>query len=281
MKRIDLHVHTTCSDGTVPPEGIPPLAKAAGLSAVAVTDHDTVAGLAAAMAAGAECGVEVVPGIEFATGFEHTEIHLLGYLFDPASPALTPALRWVIDDRRERNEKMAALLRADGVPVTAGELYARYPHSTVGRPHFAVKLMECGLAASVADAFQKYLAPGRKYYVRRHFLPVDEAVRVVRAAGGRAVLAHPFQYQYDDAHLRRLLDYCVSVGLEGLECLYTGYTPRHETYLTALAGEYGLFVTGGSDFHGGHKPEIALGTGAGDLCVPYELLEKMRGNAAG
>ena len=89
--------------------------------------------------------MEVVPGIEFATGFEHTEIHLLGYLFDPASPALTPALRWVIDDRRERNEKMAALLRADGVPVTAGELYARYPHSTVGRPHFAVKLMDSAI----------------------------------------------------------------------------------------------------------------------------------------
>jgi len=276
MKRIDLHVHTTCSDGTVPPEGIPPLAKAAGLSAVAVTDHDTVAGLAAAMAAGTEWGVEVVPGIEFATGFEHTEIHLLGYLFDPASPALTPALRWVIDDRRERNEKMAALMRADGIPVTAEEMYRRYPESTVGRPHFAVKLMECGLASSVKDAFARYLAPGQKYYVRRNHIPFDRAVEILRDSGGKTVLAHPFQYRFDDGRLRELLDYCRNVGVAGMECLYSGYTPEQEKYLEALAGDYGFLVTGGSDFHGGHKPEIKLGTGTGGLRVPYELLEELK-----
>lgn len=276
MKTIDLHVHTTKSDGTVPPAEIAPLAMAAGLAAIAVTDHDTVGGLAEAARAGAACGVEVVSGIEFSTGWEHTEIHILGYLFDPESPLLRPALDWVAGDRLGRNQKMAALMRADGIPVTAEELYARYPESTVGRPHFAVKLMERGLADSVADAFRRYLAPGRKYYVRRNYIPFEEAVRVIRAAGGRAVLAHPFQYQYDDVRLRQLLGYCVSAGVEGMECLYSGYTPEQEAYLAALAREYGLFITGGSDFHGGHKPEISIGTGTGNLRVPYTLLEKMK-----
>lgn len=183
MKTIDLHVHTTKSDGTVPPAEIASLAKAAGLSAIAVTDHDTVGGLAEATRAGMACGVEIVPGIEFSTGWEHTEIHILGYLFNPESPFLRPALDWVLGDRKERNEKMAALMRADGISVTAEALYARYPESTVGRPHFAVKLMECGLADSVADAFRKFLSPGKKYYVRRNFIPFDEAVRVICAAG--------------------------------------------------------------------------------------------------
>ena len=276
MKTIDLHVHTTKSDGTVPPAEIAALAKAAGLSAIAVTDHDTVSGLAEAALAGAACGVEVVPGIEFSTGWEHTEIHILGYLFNPESPFLRPALKWVEGDRRERNEKMAALMCADGIPVTVEELCTRYPESTVGRPHFAVKLMEYGFADSVADAFRRFLSPGEKYYVKRNFIPFGEAVRVIRAAGGRAVLAHPFQYQYDDKRLRELLGYCVSVGIEGMECLYSGYTPKQETYLTALAREYGLFITGGSDFHGSHKPEISIGTGMGNLRVPYTLLEKMK-----
>jgi predicted metal-dependent phosphoesterase TrpH len=276
MKYVDLHAHTTKSDGTAEPAELPYLAAEAGLAAVAVTDHDTVSGIAGAVGAGRKCGVEVVAGIELSTGWEHTEIHLLGYCFDPASPELRPALDWVINDRRDRNLKMAALMRGDGIPVTAEELYARYPESTVGRPHFAVKLMELGLADSVKDAFSKYLAPGEKYYVRRHFIPFDEAVRVIRAAGGTAVLAHPFQYKFDDARLRELLDYCVSVGVRGMECLYSGYTDEQENYLEALAAKYRLLVTGGSDFHGGHKPEIALGSGTGGLRVPYSLLEKLK-----
>jgi predicted metal-dependent phosphoesterase TrpH len=276
MKSIDLHAHTTKSDGTLTPAELVRLAKESGLAAVAVTDHDTVGGLAEARAEGEKLGVEVVPGIEVSTGWQHTEIHLLGYLFDPAAPELTPAIEWVINDRRERNEKMAALMRADGIPVTAEEMYRRYPESTVGRPHFAVKLMECGLASSVKDAFARYLAPGQKYYVRRNHIPFDRAVEILRDSGGKTVLAHPFQYKFDDGRLRELLDYCRDVGVAGMECLYSGYTPEQEKYLEALAGEYGFLVTGGSDFHGDHKPEIKLGTGTGGLRVPYELLEELK-----
>jgi predicted metal-dependent phosphoesterase TrpH len=277
MKLIDLHVHTTKSDGTLTPAETVSLAREKGLAAIAVTDHDTVGGIAEAQAAGAAAGVEVVPGMEVSTGWEHTEIHLLGYLFDPASPALGEAIDWVINDRRERNEKMAALMRADGIPVTAEEMYRRYPQSTVGRPHFAVKLMEQGMAVSVKDAFARYLAPGQKYYVRRNHIAFDRAVELICQAGGRAVLAHPFQYRYDDERLRRLLDYCRETGVSGVECLYSGYTPEQEEYLEALAGEYGFLITGGSDFHGSHKPEIELGRGiGGTLAVPYELLEKLK-----
>lgn len=277
MKRIDLHNHTSCSDGTDSPAELISAAKAAGLAAIAITDHDTVEGIPEAAKAGESLGVEVVPGVEMCTGFEHTEIHTLGYFIDTGNERLKNALKWVIDDRRERNEKMAAAMRADGLPVTAEELYARYPHSTLGRPHFGEKLIELGVVASVKESFEKYLNPGCKYYVRRHFIEFSEAVSVIHAAGGRAVLAHPFQYKYDDERLRHLLDFCAEAGMDGMECMYSGYTPEMQEYLMRLAGEYGLLITGGSDYHGYHKPHIKIGTGiSGELNVPYELLEKLR-----
>ena len=276
MKLIDLHVHTTRSDGTLTPAKTVELAAELGLAAVAITDHDTVAGIAEAAQTGKKLGVELVTGVEMSTGWEHHEIHLLGYLFDPASPELVPALEWVINDRRERNEKMAALMRADGLPVWARELYAKYPRSTVGRPHFAVKLIELGLASSVQDAFARYLNPGEKYYIRRHFIPFDEAAAILRVAGGVPVLAHPLQYKLGGEELGCLMSYCRHIGVQGMECLYSGYTTAQEKELTALAEEYGFAVTGGSDFHGSHKPDIHMGSGRGALRVPYELLEKLK-----
>ena len=275
MREIDLHVHTNGSDGTYAPVGVVKLAAETGLRAIAVTDHDSVHAYAAAAEAGREYGVEVVPGIEISTKFRRS-VHILGYYIDPHSPELEPVLNWVVQDRDERNEKMAALMAADGLPVNYEQMKARFGE-VVGRPHFARVLVELGLAESINDAFDKYVEKGRKYYVGRSFLSIERSVEIIVAAGGVPVLAHPFQYQLDDAGLRELIEHCMESGLRGMECRYSGYDEEMSAYLLRLAAEYGLVPTGGSDFHGSNKPQILLGRGIDDnLAVPYEYLERLK-----
>lgn len=272
---IDLHTHTTASDGTFTPAQLAELAAKQGLSAVAITDHDTVLGYPELKAAGERLGIETVPGIEISTKYGRA-VHILGYYIDPHSPELEPVLNWVVHDRDERNEKMCALMAADGLPISYEDMKRRFGE-VIGRPHFADLLVELGLASSVKDAFDRYVEKGQRYYVPRTILPIERAIEIIRLAGGVPVLAHPFQYRLDDAGLRELIEYCMAQGLRGMECRYSGYDRDQSAYLEALAGEYGLIKTGGSDFHGSNKPHIALGTGiAGNLSVPYEWLDVLR-----
>lgn len=274
MKRIDLHVHTTASDGTFSPADAVRLARDAELAAIAVTDHDTVSGYAEAARAGAALGVEVVPGIEISTKFHHA-VHILGYYIDPESDKLAPVLDWVVQDRDVRNRQMAALMAADGLPVCYEDMQRRFGE-VIGRPHFARLLVELGYARDVADAFDRYVEKGRKYYVGRHFLSLERSIEIIREAGGVPVLAHPFQYRLDDTGLRELIEYSMAHGLRGMECRYSGYTTEQSGYLERLAEEYGLIKTGGSDFHGANKAHIRLGTGTGGLEVSYEFLEELK-----
>ena len=278
MKTIDLHVHTTASDGTASPAEAVELAKAAGLSAIAITDHDTVSGYAEAAEAGKALGVEVIPGIEISTKYGRA-VHILGYYIDPDSDKLAPVLEWVVRDRDERNRKMAELMAADGLPVSYEEMHRRFG-AVIGRPHFAEVLVELGLAKDVRDAFDRYVEKGQKYYLPRNFLSIERSVEIIREAGGIPVLAHPFQYKLDDAGLRELIEHCMESGLKGIECRYSGYSTEQSKYLGRLAEEYGLIKTGGSDFHGENKKHISIGTGTGALEVPYQYLEKLR-EAAG
>lgn len=279
MREIDLHVHTTASDGTCAPAEAVKLAADSGLRAVAITDHDSAHGYPEAARAGAALGVEVVPGIEISTKFGRS-VHILGYYIDPLSPEIKPVLDWVVQDRDERNKKMAALMAADGLPVSYEQMHERFGE-VIGRPHFARVLVELGLADSVNDAFDKYVEKGRKYYVGRTIFPIERSIEVIRAAGGVPVLAHPFQYRLDDAGLRELIEHCLESGLQGMECRYSGYDADMTAYLLRLAEEYRLLPTGGSDFHGANKPKISLGSGiSGELAVPYEYLERLK-EAAG
>ena len=278
MKTIDLHVHTTASDGTASPAEAVKLAKVAGLSAIAITDHDTVSGYAEAAEAGEALGVEVIPGIEISTKYGRA-VHILGYYIDPDSDKLAPVLEWVVRDRDERNRKMAELMAADGLPVSYEEMHRRFG-AVIGRPHFAEVLVELGLAKDVRDAFDRYVEKGQKYYLPRNFLSIERSVEIIREAGGIPVLAHPFQYKLDDAGLRELIEHCMESGLKGIECRYSGYSTEQSKYLGRLAEEYGLIKTGGSDFHGENKKHISIGTGTGALEVPYQYLEKLR-EAAG
>lgn len=272
MNYIDLHVHTTASDGDLSPAEAVRYAAEKGLTAIAVTDHDTTAGLAEALAAGERYGVEVVPGVELSADYQGEGIHILGYFIDHTHPVLRELLDWVVAERDARNEAIAAAMRADGVPVTVESLRARHPGAVIGRPHFAQALAEHGAASSIRDAFDRFLDTDLKYYRERTYIPMDRAFEAIRAAGGKAVFAHPFQYKYNEPELVILTRTLVEKGLSGVECVYSGYTPEQVEYLKVLAGFYGLCVTGGSDFHGAGKPDVALG----GVPVPYELLEGLK-----
>ncbi len=277
MREIDLHTHTDISDGSESPEATVRHAKELGLRAIAITDHDSINGVKAAQAAGKKYGVEVVSGMELSCGWYDKEVHILAYDLDPDSDKLPPVLSWVVEDRHERNIKMLELLRRDGISIDLDELQARHPDSTIGRPHFALVLMEAGLADSVTDAFRRFLDPGCKYYVRRHFLSLEDGVGLIRSAGGKAVIAHPRQYKISPESLTELMERGKAAGVSGLECCYSGYGPEDTAKYLAMAEKYGFCPTAGSDWHGRHKPHIEMGSGInGELSAPYEMLIQLR-----
>ena len=278
MNTIDLHIHTTASDGTASPAQVVRMAGELGLSAISVADHDTVSGCAEAMAEGQALGVEVVPGVEFSSRYGRT-IHILGYFLNTESPALTRVLDWIVAERDQRNEKMAALMAADGIPVDYAEMKERFG-PVIGRPNFGQLLVTLGYAESVQDAFDRYIEKGQPYYLPRKMLSSERSVEVIREAGGVPVLAHPFQYRLEEPALRQLIEHCMDHGLLGLECRYSLYDEQQSQYLLSLAREYSLAPTGGSDFHGSNKPHIRLGVGTGSLAVPAEWLEGLRALAA-
>lgn len=275
MREIDLHIHTTASDGTCTPREVVRLAVEQGLRAIAVTDHDTIVGHGEAMLAAMDYDIELVPGIEISTKYG-VAVHILGYFLED----LVPLLKGVVNDRDIRNAKMAELMAADGLPVSYAKMKERFG-AVIGRPHFGELLVEFGLARDVSDAFARFVGRGQKYYVPRTTIDIDTSVEAVVASGGVPVLAHPFQYKKSDGELRELIERCMDHGLRGIECRYSGYDAEQVAYLEGLAEEYGLLKTGGSDFHGENKPHISLGTGiGGELDVPYEWLERLK-EAAG
>ena len=275
-KLIDLHVHTTASDGSLSPSEAVMLAHELGLSAIAVCDHDTADGVKEAVSEGERLGVEVVPGIELSVDYRGYGVHILGYFIDPDSQALNKLLDWVVRERERRNGEIAAAMAADGLPVSMEYMHSRFPDAIVGRPHFAAVLVENGLVDSVAEGFKKYLSSGGRYYRKRQYIPMDMAFETLRLSGAKAVFAHPLQYRFSHEELLELTEKLVEEGIAGMECIYSTYTPEQSEYLKEIAGKYGLCITGGSDFHGSGKPHIQIGSGCGDMEVPCELLEKLK-----
>ena len=274
MKHIDMHIHTTASDGTASPAEAVRIAHELDLPAIAITDHDTVSGCAEAIAEGKKLGMEVVPGIELSSRYGKT-IHILGYFLRPESPALTRVLDNVVAERNERNRLMALKMAGDGLNVNYEEMLERFG-PVIGRPNFGQVLVEQGLAKSVQDAFDRFIEKGQRYYLPRKMVSIERSVEVIREAGGVPVLAHPFQYKLAEPDLRQLIEHCMDHGLLGLECRYSLYDEEQSQYLLSLAREYGLVPTGGSDYHGSNKPHISIGTGTGTLAVPESWLEPVR-----
>ncbi len=277
MELIDLHAHTTASDGSLTPAELVGLAAGIGLKAVAVTDHDNVDGLPEALAKGREIGLEVVPGVEISAEYKPGTMHILGYLVDPEAAGLGPRLNELQEARRNRTPKIVAKLRELGLDITVEDIQAAAGGLQVGRPHFAKVLQDKGYAASFNEAFDKYLGKGAPAYVDKFRFSPAEAVGLIHEAGGLAVLAHPFTLRQDDpAELEEMIVGLKNDGLDGLEVYYSEHTPEMTRLYLELAARHGLLPTGGSDFHGDNKNGISLGRGRGDLAVPYELLAALK-----
>lgn len=272
MDRVDLHVHTTASDGTRTPLECVSLAAMEGLKAIAITDHDTMAGISEAGEAGEVMGVSIIPGIEISSDYQGRDVHVLGYFLNDTAPELKAYQEWVSEARRQRNEKIAEKLRNKGFDVQLSQLEQAWPGAVLGRPHFAQRLVELGAVQNVGEAFRKYLTRGRSCYVSRARIPFADAAALIQKCGGVAVLAHPLQYGFDKAQLDGLVKAAHDAGFTGMEIYYTGYSQKDIEKLFDLAEKYMLLPTGGSDFHGDNKPGIHIGTGDGKLAVPAYFL---------
>lgn len=281
---VDLHLHSTCSDGTLSPTEVVRRAAEAGMTAVALCDHDNIDGVAEAMAAGATLGVEVLSGVELSVVWgAFQDIHLLGYGFDPDDTRLCESLRSFRQFRETRNEQIVLrvnerLIAEGRAPLDLAEVRRR-AGGTVGRPHIAMALLDAGYVRDGDDAFERYLVPCN---VEKRFFPADEAIALIHGAGGLAVLAHPPFITRDRTAYLGLLEELVAMGLDGIEAYNSGADNEEVDWQITQARRRGLLVTGGSDFHGVTKEDIRIGCGRGNLRIPrscYEaILHKLNSN---
>ncbi len=274
-KYIDLHTHSLKSDGSMTPAEVVREAKKAGLSAIALSDHDTVDGLPEAIAEGRKIGVEVIPAIEFSVQSK-TENHILGYFIDYTNPKLIQMLKEVVDLRIRRNHVTTQRLNELGFDITLEEVRALAPNNFVGRAHFARVLMDKGYIETVKEGFDKYMSVGKYAYCEQQRLTAKDAVELIAECGGISFLAHPHLTKLPDDELKEFLAELKGYGLCGIEGYYTDYTPEMQAKYHAIAEEMGLMISGGTDFHAAMKPHISIGTGLGNMKIPYSVLEEMK-----
>lgn len=278
---LDLHTHSTASDGTLSPAEIVRQSHRCGLRAVALTDHDTVAGVPAFMDTCAMTGFEGVPGVELSASWHGGSLHIVGLFVDPANAKLDTLMRGIRENRRGRNQNIITRLQANGLDITMEEVAAEAGGDVVGRPHFASVLVRKGYCQTYRDVFNDWLGTGKPAYIRR-FLPLPtEVIDSIHAAGGIAIMAHPFGNPNGTpvSKVRKMLKTMVAIGLDGLEVYYSGHSPAETAQAQQLAADFGLLVSGGSDFHGDRNPGVKLGVGHGDLHVPDDLLKPLRERA--
>ncbi|HIS56699.1 MAG TPA: PHP domain-containing protein [Candidatus Fimimorpha excrementavium] len=281
MKIIDLHVHSNHSDGTLRPSELVELAYEMGLSAFALTDHDTVSGVEEAVKTAKRLEeakpypMLVIPGIEVSAVYKGREIHILGLNVDDRNRRFLEILEGYKKERNDRNDRMAELLAAHGFDISKEKLEEAFPGAVLTRAHFARFLKDHNEVESVSEAFDKYIGVGCPCYLPKKEITPEEAISSILLAGGHPVLAHPPQYKLKRTELEALVRELVSYGLEGIEAIYSTYSEKEERGMRDLAKKFHLYITGGSDFHGSNKPLIQMGTGLGGLRVPFELLEKI------
>ena len=256
---IDLHVHSTESDGTLTPKDLVAEAKKAGLAAFALTDHDTCQGVCKAMPLAASAGIELIPGIELSTDYHGKEVHIVGLYIDIENEQLLKKTAEYRKCRSERNALMVEALQKEGLSITMEELVAENPDCVITRANIARFLYEHGQIKSVREAFDRYIGDHCKCYVGRLKVASTDAVCLIKEAGGTAILAHPLLY-----------------GLSNTNLQNSTYTTGEEQQMKRLARENGLLISGGSDFHGSNKPDITLGRGLGHLYIPYSVLETIK-----
>lgn len=256
---LDLHIHTTASDGTATPEEVVRLAKKKGFSLIAITDHDTMDGVKEAMEAGKKYNVEVIPGVEISAGVD-LEVHMLGYGMSPDHPVMVEMMEDMRQARIERMVRMIENLRNMGIDITQEEVEA-LADGAIGRPHIARVMIAHGVVPDVRTAFRDYIGLNAPAYAERRKMTSEQVIRNIRAAGGVPVLAHGGLLRIGEVQMNQWIDAMVHTGLMGLECYHNAHTPAMERFLRNAAAKRGLLVTGGSDFHGVTRKDIDLGTG--------------------
>lgn len=303
---IDLHVHSTRSDGTCTPKELVDMAVSMNLRAFALTDHDSVDGISEAVAYADSLRLhntdvpEIIPGIEFSTDVtfdstghlsdacfsmdnsdttsasHHSDVHIVGLYIDYANPDFTKYLDDFVKSRDIRNEKMCRKMSADGLHISMSEMYEAFPDSVITRAHFANMLIKKGYVKSKDEAFVRYVGDHSPYYIPRERITPRRAIELILKAGGVPVLAHPMLYKMGHNTLEALVAGLKQYGLMGIEALYSTYSPSDERYVRELANKYHLLLSGGSDFHGANKPDISLGTGRGRLYIGDDILDKIK-----
>lgn len=273
---IDLHTHSTASDGTYSPKELVLLAKKEGLSALALTDHDTIDGLKEAYDTAREVGLPFLCGVEISVKFNGPgHFHLLGYFLSPELAGLEEMLKKLKEARKRRNEIMIEKLQALGIEITLEEL-KNVTSGEIGRPHIAKLLMEKGVVKTLDEAFERYLKKGAPAYVPKALLTPEEAIEEILSNKGIPVMAHPVTLKVDKDFLKRYLYELKEKGLKGIEVFYTEHSPSFTQFLLDLAKKLDLLITGGSDFHGANKPDIKLGRGLGNLNIPYDCYKNLK-----
>jgi hypothetical protein len=277
MGYIDLHLHTTASDGVLSPSELVRYAKAKGLKAIAITDHDTIGGLKEGLAEGERIGFEVIPGIEISAEHSPGSMHLLGYFFDIHDPVLNERLKYLQRAREERNPKMVQKLTELGVDITYEEVLRASGGGQVGRPHFAQVLIEKGYVRNFQEAFDRFLKKGAPAYVDKFRFTPRDAIHFISEAGGVAVLGHPNTLGLNGyIELEVLILKLLKEGLKGIEAYYPEHSLPEVAQYKALAERHGLVLSGGTDYHGIEKESVDVGVGRGEMKIPYALVEKLK-----
>ncbi len=271
MKRIDLHVHSNYSDGTLSPDELVELAIKKKLCAFALTDHDTIDGIEAAQSAASIYHIEVIPGIELSTAYQGRDVHILGLGIDTTNSYFLTSLKHFQDAREIRDCKMVEKLQKAGIEITYEDMLKRYPNSVFTRAHFARFIYEAGHVKDMWDAFPKYIGDDAPCFVPREKVTPHQAIQLIHEGGGFAILAHPLIYKFKNDELEALIATLKKSNLDGIEALYSMNRYGDEAYLRQLAKKHHLRISGGSDFHGSNKPSIQLGTGRGNLNVTYDI----------
>ena len=276
MQRIDLHTHSCASDGSLSPSKVMQAAKDAGLSAVALTDHDTIHGVREAMDTARQLGIECIPGIELSAFYKNLEVHIVGLFLNINDQKLHARLEDFRNIREKRNQRMLKKMQAAGIDITMDKLRAFEGDGVITRANLARYLLHIGYIDSIDEAFDKYLSPGMPFFEQKTGITPKDAIRAIRDNGGVAILAHPSTYKFTRSELIQCIEELKSYGLQGIETYYSTFSDADHRDMKRLADQYGLLHSGGSDFHGNIKPHIQIGKGRGNLVIPYDVLEQLR-----
>lgn len=276
MPGIDLHTHSTASDGSLTPTELIHAARDADLEIISLTDHDTTGGLSEAATAAITVGVEFIPGCELSVVSPNGNMHILGYWIPIGPSELSDTLKYLRDRRHERNHLIMAKLKALGMDISYDDVLAVSGGDAVGRPHIAQVMHAKGFVHQLSDAFKDYLGSEGKAYVPKEKLDPRQAIELLKSVGATVVLAHPFLLGLEGADLRGVLKQLKAYGLDGIEAYYTMHRPDQTLQYLKIAQDLDLLVTGGSDFHGAIKPDVQLGIGFGNLFMPVSLVTAMK-----